>query len=52
MLEDLAALAGSDPGHDAGAVINGKLRVPGAKTAGDALDENLGIGFNEDGHLK
>ena len=52
VLEDLAALAGSDPGHDACAVIKGELSVPRAKAARDALDENLGVGFNEDGHLE
>jgi hypothetical protein len=26
--------------------------MPGAKAAGDALHEDLGVGFNEDRHLK
>ena len=50
VLEDLAPLARRDAGDDLRAVIEGKLGVPGAKTAGDALDENFGVGFNEDGH--
>ena len=29
-----------------------ELRVPRAETAGDALDENIGVGLNEDGHAK
>jgi hypothetical protein len=52
VLKDLAALAGGDAGHDARAVIEGELGVPGAKTAGDALDEDLRVGFNENGHGK
>ena len=45
VLEDLAAFAGGDAGDDPGAVIEGKLGVPGAKTAGDALDEDFGVGL-------
>ena len=52
MLKELAALARGDPGHDLCAVINGELRMFRAKAAGDALDENLGVGFDEDGHGK
>ena len=50
MLEELAAFAGRDAGDDIGTVINRELRMFGAKAAGDALDEDLGIGFNENGH--
>ena len=28
-----------------------ELRVPRAEAAGDALDENFGVGFNENGHV-
>jgi hypothetical protein len=28
------------------------LGMSRAEAAGDALDENFGIGFNEDGHVK
>jgi hypothetical protein len=28
------------------------LGMPRAEAAGDALDENFGVGFNEDGHVK
>ena len=52
VLEELAALAGRDAGDDLRAVINGELRVPRAEAAGDALDENLGVGFDENGHGK
>ena len=52
MLKNLAALAGRDAGDDLRAVINRELRVFRAKAAGDALDEDLGVGFNENGHGK
>ncbi len=52
VLEKLAAFAGRDAGDDLRAVINRELRVFRAKAAGDALDENLGVGFNENGHDK
>ena len=52
MLKALSALAGRDAGDDLRAVINGKLGVFGAETAGDALDENFGVWFNENGHIK
>jgi hypothetical protein len=52
VLEALAALAGRDAGDDLRAVIDGELRVPRAEAAGDALDEDLGVGLNEDGHGK
>ena len=50
VLEKLAALAGRDAGDDLRAVINRELRVFRAEAAGDALDENLGVGFDENGH--
>jgi hypothetical protein len=50
MLKDLAAFAGRDAGDNLCAVINRELRVFRAKAAGDALDENLGVGLNENGH--
>src|ERR1035437_194899 len=50
VLKELSAFARRDAGDDLRAVINGELRVLRAKAAGDALDENLGVGFNEDGH--
>jgi hypothetical protein len=50
MRKDLSAFAGRDTGNDPGAVVDGKLRVPCAEAAGDALNENLGIGLNENGH--
>ena len=46
VLEELTALAGRDTGDDLRAVVNRELRVLGAEAAGDALDENLGIGFD------
>ena len=52
VLKDLAALAGGDAGDDLRAVINRELRVPRAEAAGDALDEDLGVGFDENGHGK
>ena len=52
MIEKLPAFAGRDASDDLRAVINRKLRVPRAKAAGDALDENLGVGFDENGHGK
>ena len=51
VFKDLAAFAGRDAGNNLRAVINRELRVFRAKTAGDALDEDLGVGFNENGHL-
>ena len=52
VLKNLAALAGRDAGDDLRAVINRELRVPRAEAAGDALDEDLGVGFDENGHGK
>ena len=51
VLKDLAAFAGRDAGDDLSAVVNRELRVFRAKAAGDALDEDLGVGFNENGHV-
>jgi hypothetical protein len=50
VLKKLAAFAGRDAGDDLRAVINRELRVFRAEAASDALDENFGIGFDEDGH--
>lgn len=50
--EHLPALAGSDAGHHLGAVIEGKLRVPGAESARDALDQDLGLRCDENSHGK
>ena len=50
VFENLAAFAGRDAGDDLRAVINGKLRVFGAEAAGDALDQDFGVGFDENGH--
>src|ERR1017187_10122666 len=52
VLKDLAALAGGDAGNDLRAVINRELRVPRAEAAGDALDEDFGVGLDENGHGK
>jgi len=43
-VQKIVRLCRRDAGHDMCAVINGELRVLGAKAAGDALDENLGMG--------
>ena len=50
VLEELAALAGRDAGDDLGAVVERERGVAGAEVAGDALDENLGFGSDENGH--
>ena len=50
MLEELAALARGDSGDDLRAVVERELRMAGAERAGDALDENLGFGSDENGH--
>jgi hypothetical protein len=50
VLEELAALAGRDAGDDLGAVVEGELGVAAAELAGDALDEDLGLFGNDDGH--
>jgi hypothetical protein len=52
MFEELSALAGRNTGHNLRAVINGELSMPRAEAAGDALNENFGVGFNENGHEK
>ncbi len=48
--KELAALAGRDAGDDLGAVGEAELGVPGAEAAGDALDQDAGLGSDEDGH--
>jgi hypothetical protein len=48
--ELLAALAGGDTGHELGAVVEAELGVAPAKGTGDALDEDLGVFVNENGH--
>ncbi len=52
VLEDLSTFSGRDAGDDLRAVIDGELGMPRAEAAGDALNENFGVGFNEDGHVK
>ncbi len=51
-LEQLPAFAGRDAGDDLGAVGEAKLGVPRAEAAGDALDQDAGLGGDEDGHGK
>ena len=46
----LAALAGRHAGHDVGAVVLHLLGVEAALAAGDALDEQSGVGADEDAH--
>ena len=46
MFKELSAFAGCDAGDDLRAVINRELRVLRAEAAGDALDENFGVGFD------
>ena len=50
VLEKLSAFTGRDTGDDLCAVIHRELRVLRAEAAGDALDEDLGVGFDETGH--
>ena len=45
VFKDLAAFAGGDAGDDLGAVVKGKLRVLRAEAAGDALDQDFGVGL-------
>ena len=52
MFEKLSTFARRDAGDNLRAVVNGKLCVARAEAAGDALDENLGVGLDEDGHGK
>src|SRR5208283_1892221 len=52
VLKELAAFTGGDAGDNLRAVINRELRVFRAKAAGDALNEDFGVGFNENGHGK
>jgi hypothetical protein len=51
VLEGLSAPAGRDAGG-LRAAINRELRVFCAKAAGDAWDEDFGVGFDQDGHDK
>jgi hypothetical protein len=50
VLEELAALAGRDAGDDLRAVIERELGVASAEVTGDALDEDLRGGSDENGH--
>ena len=52
ILEELAALARCDAGDNLRAVIERELRMAGAERAGDALNEDLGFGSDENGHGK
>ncbi len=51
MLEELAAFAGCDARDDLCAVVERKPGMAGAEVAGDALNENLGFGRDENGHV-
>ncbi len=46
----MAAFARGDAGDELRAIVEAQLRVTATETAGDALDDELGIWFNEDGH--
>ena len=50
VVKGLAAFAGRDSGDDLRPVVDGKLGVTRAEAAGDALNDNLGVGFDENGH--
>ena len=50
VFEELAALAGRDAGDDLRAVVERSWAWRAPKRAGDALDENLGFGSDENGH--
>src|SRR5438876_5627106 len=52
VFKKLAAFAGRDAGDDLRAVFETQLGVPRAEAAGDALDQDLGLGSDEDGHAK
>ena len=51
VFEELATFAGGDSGDDGGAVVEGELGVAGTEGAGDALNENPCVGFDEDGQV-
>src|SRR5439155_24145116 len=51
VFKKLAAFAGRDACDHLRTVGEAELRVPGAKSAGYALDEDAGVGINEDGHF-
>ncbi len=50
VFKELAAFTGRDAGDDLGAVIKAELRVTRAEAAGDSLNDQFGIGFDENGH--
>jgi hypothetical protein len=52
VLEELAALAGRDTGNELRAVVERKLGVAATEFTGDALDEEFGLGSDENGHGK
>src|SRR5690606_2547827 len=47
VLKELAAFSGGDPGDDLRTVVDRQLRVPRAKGAGDALNDDAG-GFGDE----
>jgi hypothetical protein len=51
VFEELAALAGRDAGDDLRAVIEREFGVAAAEITGDALDEDLGGGSDENAHF-
>ena len=51
VFEFLAAFAGGDAGNDLRAVCEAELGVFRAKAAGDPLNEKLGLGCDENGHI-
>ena len=50
MFEEEPALAGGDTGDDLRAVVEREAGVARAEIARDALDEDAGVFFDEDGH--
>ena len=50
VFKELAAFAGGDAGDDLRAVVEGELGVTTAEVAGDALDDDLRFGSDENGH--
>jgi hypothetical protein len=50
--KQLAAFARSHAGHNLRAILEAELGVPGAEAAGDPLNEDFGVGLNQDGHKK
>ena len=47
VLKFLAGFSGGDTGDNLGAVLDAELGVPTAEAAGDALDEEFGVWFDE-----